>query len=866
MKSIPSIRSLTLAIHLGALTCVLFGVPSHAQTVGSATQALLDKARAFEVRGRMDMAAQTWQQVLLADPNNTDALAGLSRSAKLAGSPALAKTYLDRIRAINPNDRNLGHVENLGSQATQTVQPQPAGKSVPSNQPSPSQSASGIAEDAVRSHTLEERRAYSALNTKNIPEAELLFKAILARDPENPRALAGMGYVRMQQSGFSAAVSFFEHAKRNGARDPHLNTTLQSAMFSSLMSEGSTAFSENNLTIAEQRYRSALSMYPTNPEALAGLGGTLLKAQQPETAIAVYERYISAKPAAPEAWRGLFMAQLDAGKAPQALQTEERLPPAVRVELMRDFGFLRSLASAYSAVGRDDDAQRVLNDALNLPFPQGGHALQADTQLQYASLLLQANRLQQAAVLFQQILQTDPSNIAAWQGLVRVQHAMNDDLVALQTLKSMPPASYQSAMRDPGFQILVAGIYQSRNKLDIAQDILEKSVSQQMAAGQKPSMAVLLQLAGIYLSRNQPQEAFSIYRKLLSENVDRPDAWKGLLTALHTSNRDQEALSQIQQIPPAVSSQLENDVDYLETVAAIYNNLGQPRETMVFLDRLHEHYAAARTAAPAGIDIQYAQLLVTTDNDPELYHQLLLLGDRHDLSNEQRRSVQLIWANWAVRCANQWTAGGNIGRSLTILNATARSFPGNPAVLRALAAGYVRAGLPKQAVLIFKSQNLTAATASDYTSTVEAALAIGDTKDAEVWTRDGLAAYPKDAGMLIVAAKYEQARGNSKGAADYYRASLSALPARASGVELANELSQTQPVVLLHKGKEKQLRNLAELLGGLDAKEIASQNAPEPLYLPSYSNVYGQAPVQVPLQPSSIAPSYLVKPDHQPIE
>ncbi len=38
--------------------------------------------------------------------------------------------------------------------------------------------------------------------------------------------------------------------------------------------------------------------------------------------------------------------------------TEKRIPPAVHAQLMRDPEFLRSLAAAYSAVGRDADAQR----------------------------------------------------------------------------------------------------------------------------------------------------------------------------------------------------------------------------------------------------------------------------------------------------------------------------------------------------------------------------------------------------------------------------------------------------------------------------------------------------------------------------
>jgi tetratricopeptide (TPR) repeat protein len=997
MKNVLRIRPFVSALHFGALACVLMSVPLYSQSVNTTTQSLLDKAHALEVRGRMDMAAQTWQQVLLADPNNVEALAGLARSARLSGNPALAGTYIDRLRAINPNDANIARAENTGSQANQTAQLQQAGKYAAAgqyaqamsiyrkifgdnppqgewalayyeteaatedghahaiaglqalvrkypadahyqialgriltynprtraegrqylehhpndpqatealhqsliwdsanpasaadiraylsthndpqlaqalrNQPKPTaarapQTLEQIADTAAtRSHNAEEQAAYNALNAKNLSEAELRFKAILAKDPQNARALAGLGYVRMQQSNFGGAISFLEQARQNGARDSGLDTALESARFYFVMSQGSTALAENDLTTAEQQYRSALTLRPVSAEALEGLGGTLLKAQQPQAAIEVFGRYVRIKPAAAAAWRGLFTAQFGAGNASDALATERRIPIAVHAQLMRDPDFLRSLASAYSATGRDADAQRVLHVALDLPFPPGARGLQAETQLQCASLLQAANHLDQAAGLYKQILQQDLSNTAAWQGLVRVQHAMKADPQALQALQSMPPSSYEMAMRDPGFQTTVAAIYQSQNKLDIAQDILEKSVAQQAAAGRKPATAVLLQLAGIYLSRNDAQRAFPIYRQILSENADRPDAWKGLLTVLHSSGRDQEALAQIQQIPAPVLKQLENDVEYLQTVGAIYNGLGQPREAMVFVNRVQQHYALQRTAAPVDIDVQDAWLLFNGGNDAGLYRQLMLLGGRQDLNDEQRRTVQTIWTNWAVRRANQSAADGNVKRSLEILNAAARSFADNPGVLRALASGYARAGLPKQAVLIFKSQDMTAATASDYKSAVGAALAAGDTKNAEIWLRYGLDTYPKDAGMLSLAAKFEQARGNSTRATEYYRASLAALPPSDPGAELASELSQPQPVV--HLPTPAQPKDLATLLSGSDSPDTTSQAAPTAPYLPSYSNSYGQAPVQVQGSSSNVVPSYMANPDNRSVQ
>ncbi|WP_158794116.1 cellulose biosynthesis protein BcsC [Granulicella sp. L60] len=992
MRNVSPTRFVAAALLFGALAFIPSTPSLHAQTPEAATQSLLDKAHALELRGRMDMASQTWQQVLLADPNNTEALSGLARAAKLSGNSALAGTYLDRLRAINPNDPSIGRVESMGSQSDQTAQLQQAGKYAASgqyaqamtiyrkvfgsnppqgdwalayyetesatedgrphaiagvraliekhpedsryqialgriltydpktraegrrylerhpddphavealrqslvwdsanpasaadiraylakhndpqlsqalrSQPKPSairapQTPEEVAQDeASRAHGSQELTAYNALNAKNLPEAELRFKAILANDPQDARALAGMGYVRMQQSNFGGAISFLEQAKQSGARDAGLDTALENARFYSLMSQGSTALTESDLTTAEQQYRAALTLRPTSAEALEGLGGTLLKAQQPEPAIEIYERYVKLKPSSPAAWRGLFMAQYSAGNAPQALLTERRIPTAVHTQLMRDPEFLRSLASAYSAVGRDADAQRVLHSALELPFPTGAHGLQVETQLQYAALLQQANRLPQAAALFKQVLAADLSNVAAWQGLVRVEHIMKEDPQALQTLQAMPPSTYETAMHDPGFQTTVASVYQSQNKLDIAQDILEKSVAQQTAVGQKPSNAVLLELAGIYLSRNDAQHAFPIYTAILSENSDRPDAWKGLLSVLHSSGRDQEALAQIQQIPTPVRQQLENDVDYLQTVGAIYNTLGQPREAMIFINRVQQHYAAQRTAAPADVDIQDAWLLFNGGNDAGLYRQLMQLGTRQDLSDEQRRTVQTIWTNWAVRRANQAAANGNIKRSLAILNAAAHSFPDNPGVLRALAAGYARAGLPKQAVLIFKSQDMTAATASDYKSAVGAALAAGDTRNAETWLRYGLDEYPKDADMLTLGAKFEQARGNNTRAADYYRASLAAMPPADPGAELAAELSQPQPVTRLPTAAQPQ--DLATLLGSPDtaAADAIQPTAPAQPYLPSYSNLYGQAPVQI-QNNTNVVPSYMANP------
>ena len=447
----------------------------------------------------MDLATQFWQQVLLADPNNTEALGGLARAAKLGGNAALANTYLDRLRTINPNDPGIARAQQTGTGVDHNIQLQQAGKlaqqgqyaqsmdvyrkvygdepppgdqalayyeteaatedgrphaiaglrslvqkfpsdtryqvalgriltynpktraegrkllsahpgdpqaaealrqsllwdaqnpatagdirtylathndaqlatilrSEPrtSNRPAAPQTPEQRAQAAVdASRNAEDRAAYSALNAKHQQEAETRFKAILVKAPDDANALAGMGYIRMQQGNFGGAISFLSQAKQDGSKDPGLENALLTSRFFNTLGEGAIALNENNLPLAEKQYRAALAMRPASPEALEGLGGTLLKAQQPEAAVPVFQQFVKAKPSASHAWRGLFIAQSDAGDAPRALATEHQFPPAIRAELMHDPLFLRSLSSAYLAVGRDADAQRVLKSALD---------------------------------------------------------------------------------------------------------------------------------------------------------------------------------------------------------------------------------------------------------------------------------------------------------------------------------------------------------------------------------------------------------------------------------------------------------------------------------------------------------------------
>ena len=480
-------------------------VPANGQVSQATIQPLLAKAHALEVRGRIDLAAQTWQQVLLTDPNNTEALGGMARASKATGDVKTAGSYIDRLRAINPKDPGIARAEQMGTQADHNTQLASAGKlakegqyaqamnvyrQVFGNQPPPGDSAlayyetesatadgrphaiaglrslasqfpgdscyqvalgriltyepktraegrrlleahpgdrqavealrqsllwdaqnpatasdirsylarhpdaqlAGILENepkggprnghagpmteaerasaaAYASRTAEDRDAYRSLNAKRLEEAETKFKAILLKNPDDANALAGIAYIRMQQANFGGAISFLVQAKQDGSKDPGLDAALATARFWFTMGEGSIALNQENLPAAEKQYRIALEMRPASVEALEGLGGTLLREQQSEAAIPIFQQYLKLKPSAPHAWRGLLLALSSRGDAAQAIDVDRRVPSAVRTQLATDPLYLQTLAASYTKLGRDADAQRVLKSALDLPFP-----------------------------------------------------------------------------------------------------------------------------------------------------------------------------------------------------------------------------------------------------------------------------------------------------------------------------------------------------------------------------------------------------------------------------------------------------------------------------------------------------------------
>jgi cellulose synthase operon protein C len=691
--------------------------------------------------------------------------------------------------------------------------------------------------------TPEERAAFAALNAKKLSEAEQRFNTLLQKDPKNGRAAAGMGFLRMQQNNFGGAVSYLTQAEQNGFRDKSVTDALTTSRFWFTMGEASQAVDENQLELAASKYNQALSMRAGSPEALNGLAGLYVKEEQYSHAAEVYSRLLKAQPKSADAWRGLFLSYARDGQNEKALALAVQLPPAVKTSLDRDPDYLRTLAVLYNASGRPADAQNVLAQALSLPFPQGGATLKADTRLQYAGILMEARRYSQAATLYTQILQDDATNLSAWMGLVSAHHTMGQDEASIADVEKMPPTVYEQALNDANFLSLLGSIYQQAGRYDIAQQLIERAGKLQAVSGEPLSIQMQIQLAGIYLQRNNTDQAYGIYRQILLSHPDRAEAWKGLITALQSTGHTNEALQQIAYIPPAVRAKLEADPQFVQAEASLYAAGGNAASATEAMNRLAAYYLKLGQPMPADLAIQNAWVLYNTKNERALYPALMRLGGRADLTVAQREQTQTIWASWSVQRAGTAFDAGNNERAVEILEAAVAAFPDNIAVKRVLAGGYLRVGEARASLAIYKSLPNDDATAADFQGAVSAALAAGDKSQAEEWLRQALERYPNDYRVLGAAARFEQARGDNERAADYWRAALASLPPRSPTDRLAHELAY--PDADTKPRKAATAKDLARLLNPDDEPFARTVQLPP---LPSYGPdpYLGKAPVVLP--------------------
>lgn len=882
---------------LAALAAVAACAPGRLLAITPAEQALLAKAQSLAAHGQLNMAVQTWQQVLLSDPQNTEALAGIARADMQLGNPNEAQKCLDRLRALGADEATIGQIESMSHEQSPAVRLQeakrlaqdgkyaeamqiyrdiygsepPAGDSalayydteaaIPSDRqqaveglrnlaqrfpadpryaitlgrvltydpqtreegiailkqyPSVAaaqnalkqaetwnelaQTAKPAAVNPERPGNSPEAAAYRALNSGRLDEARQRFQILLAKDPNNPSALSGMGYVFMKQRDFASASDYLRRARNAGAKN--LGSTITLADFWQRMAKGDTELKNGDSDAAIEDYRAAITMEPSRPEAMEALAGALMQKGNDAEAADLFRRVLQVAPDRAMSWRGLFLAQSGLGEAQAALATSQNMPPSVRAQLDTDPDGLRALAQDDFALGRTIEYNRVVNLALALPFPNQGRDMPPDRQMQYAALLMAVQRYQPAMQLYRQIIAANPENLGAWRALIALQHQLHRDDEALTTIGRTPQDVFNQLENDAGFLAIVGSIYQSQHEWTRAREYLERAAS----ALNAPEPAIELQLADVYAAMGEQQKAYAIYRREVEDHPDNATAWRGLIGILHQSGNDRDASRAMASIPEPTRLRLESDAGYLQILASVQVAIGQNQAALRTFDQIAAVYANENQVEPLDVRIQYGWALLNTGDNGKLYALVSTVATSPDMTGQQRADFNRLLAAWSVRRANAASASGNQRAAIAILEAAARAVPGNADVLNTLAGAYLKAGEPKRAVAIYQSLNMNGASLGQYEGAIGAALAAGDTKHAATWLQTALNRFQGNPTILQMAAQYEQAVGNSQRAIAYYRAALAAM-----GPESAADM-------LLHTGAA------GNELGGLQSQDSPTRD------------------------------------------
>ena len=890
------------------LLCVLTLPPTLSAAETPATELLLNKARSLQGRGRLDLAAQTWRQILMSSPNNAEALAGLGRYAKQSGKTEEANYYVERLKKADPSHPGISAVEStkvLDQQRPRLEQaarlaerqqyeeamkiyrevlgdtPAPGGWAIayyeteaalptgwehatsglqqlvekypqsPEYQVSlgrlltyhagsryagmrmlesvkgpsavvhkareawrqalmweganpaalPSLKAylarysdedlrkteqriesQGRREESAgvnpaRGH--EEQVAYEALKAGNLKEAEQRFEGLAHAAAPTAGGLLGLGYVKMKQNDFAAALTLFEQAKVAGAAGKSVNEAIETARFWKTVQDGTQSAKEGHLAEAAVAYQQALTMRPNSPEALQGMAGLYVQRGDMAAAAPLLERLTKLQPRNEEAWRELVNVKYRTGGASSALNTIREMPTAVSAQLDGVVEYHVQMATIYAEAKQPAEAQKHAQTALSLASA-GSNGTDVDMQIRLTSLALQTGQTAQAITTFQQLATSYPDRPEAWEGLLQALVQSHEENRAGVVLSKMPDSVYQTALNRPGFLRTMASVNASLGHYNTAESLLQQARGKE-AADSAGHFYSDLQLAHVWLQSQRPEPAIQLLRDLIETHSNDADLWKSLIAGLHQQGRDMDASAEIQKIPAALATRLLNDEDYTALLASVHSGAGNTEEALRMVRAALSQFELGRRPVPADLDIQFAWLLIDTQgSERELYVVLDRLRNRSGLKPDEKQRVGELWATWSLRSAEAAANAGHLDRAVSILQAAQRLLPQDPSVRRALAGSAMRAGNYQQAIAVYKEWGLAGGDTADYAGAIGSAMATRDLAIAEAWLQTALTKWPGDARLLNLGGKVALQRGDTKRAEAYWRAALTAMP---SGVD-----------------------------------------------------------------------------------
>jgi len=103
-------------------SCVLaMGLSNRLCAESPAEKMLLAKAQSLVAHGHLELAIQTWQQVLLSDPADREALLGIAKADMQLGKTEEAQKYEQQLRDLGNSSADVAQIEAMPHVQSQSV-------------------------------------------------------------------------------------------------------------------------------------------------------------------------------------------------------------------------------------------------------------------------------------------------------------------------------------------------------------------------------------------------------------------------------------------------------------------------------------------------------------------------------------------------------------------------------------------------------------------------------------------------------------------------------------------------------------------------------------------------------------------------
>jgi tetratricopeptide (TPR) repeat protein len=565
---------------------------------------LLTKARALEGRGRLDLAAQTWQQILMAEPNQPEALAGLAKYARQNGNTNEAKVFLDRLRRVNPADKAIAEIEAMRP-APQTV----------------SRARLEEADRLARAQQFEQAmRIYREVFGDDPPAGgwAIAYYETLAASPGGwNAAVAGLEKFtqRYPESGdyklsLGRILTYRPQSRQSGIKmleslrgSSLLEGKAKQAWRQALLWEGANSGNTSSLRTYLARYPDAelqkllsetpQQQQPESPKNLAQtkdeqLAYESLNAGNLREAEQRFQAILKTSPESSGAHAGLGflrMKQESFARAMEHFQAAKAAPGgdhkviAESLDTARFWNHMQLGTQALKA-GRTEDAIREYKEALTI------RPTSFEAQQGMAGGFMQAGRSAEASQIYDKIVRAQPGNLEAWRELIAARLDVSGPNVAMSTIQQMPAATSEKIQKSADYLALLAQVQMEAGQTAAAARTVTTVANMVTNEKVELSAGAQLRLGGLYLSQKRSAEAIDLYERVAALDPQNVVAWEGMLAGMIQAGREKPAFDLMQRMPKETYSAGLRRPGFLQTAALLHVKFGSLDTAEALLDKV----------------------------------------------------------------------------------------------------------------------------------------------------------------------------------------------------------------------------------------------------------------------------------------